>query len=95
MLPLATRVTVTSTLSEACSRHSAPCATICSSSPSVVTQIAAEMERQGMTRYALAKAAGMPAATLGRILSGERPDPQLSTLERLADALGWKVGLTK
>ncbi len=60
-----------------------------------VEDIATEMERQGLTAYRLAKDAGIPAATLGRILAGERPDPQLSTIVKLAAALGYEVMLAK
>lgn len=59
----------------------------------LVAEIAAEMEGQGMSRNALAVRAGVPAATVTRILSGDRPDPQLSTLVRLAGALGKRVAL--
>jgi transcriptional regulator with XRE-family HTH domain len=59
----------------------------------LVAEIAAEMDRQGITRNALAVKAGVPAATVTRILSGERPDPQLSTLVRLAEVLGKRVTL--
>lgn len=59
----------------------------------IVAEIAAEMDRQGLTRYALAKRAGVTPAVLGRVLSGERPDPQASTLIKLAGALGKRVAL--
>jgi transcriptional regulator with XRE-family HTH domain len=52
-----------------------------------VRAIRSEMERQGLTAYALAQLSGIPAATISRIFSRCRPDPQISTLERLADAL--------
>jgi predicted transcriptional regulator len=51
------------------------------------------MERTGMTMYALAKAASVPPATVTRILSGVRPDPQLSTVLKLVDAVGLRVQL--
>lgn len=54
----------------------------------MLDQIRAEMERQNLTAYALAKRAEMPAATLTRILAGTRPRPEAATLERLAEALG-------
>lgn len=63
--------------------------------PAVVADIAAEMERQGLTEYALAKRARMPAATLNRILNGSRPDPRFSSLDRLAKALGMRVKLSR
>lgn len=61
----------------------------------LVAEIAAVMERQGVTRNALAVRAGVPAATVTRILAGDRPDPQLSTVVKLAEALGLRVGLVE
>lgn len=54
----------------------------------VVSALLAEMQRQGLTAYALAKKSGVSAVAIGRIASGERPDPQVSTLEKLAAGLG-------
>lgn len=54
-----------------------------------------EKNRQGLTEYALAKLAGMPSASVGRILNGERPDPQLSSVVTIAQALGCEVTLKK
>jgi DNA-binding phage protein len=54
-----------------------------------------ERDRQGLTEYALAKRAGMPSATIGRILNGERPDPQLSSIVTIAQALGCEVVLKR
>ncbi|HEX3152941.1 MAG TPA: helix-turn-helix transcriptional regulator [Gemmataceae bacterium] len=64
------------------------------SRPKLVVAIATEMERQGLSAYALGKLAKVPAATITRILSGDRPDPQASTVERLAAGLGAEFVLT-
>lgn len=44
-------------------------------------------EASGLSRYRLAKLAGVTQMNLGRLERG-RQDPQLTTLLRLADALG-------
>ena len=54
----------------------------------VVAAIAAEMDRQQVNRRGLATAAGLSATAVTRLFAGEREDPSLSTLLRLADALG-------
>lgn len=60
----------------------------------MVEAIIAEMERQGLTAYALAKRVKgekgkpFPAATISRILTGARSHPSAETLERLAEGLG-------
>ena len=59
----------------------------------LVSAIAGEMNRQGLTAYALGKRSGLPAATITRILSGNRPDPQVSTIEKLAAGLGTRFVL--
>ncbi len=46
---------------------------------------------QGVTQRELAKRAGISRATLARI-EGETATPDLSTLAKLADALGVEVG---
>ena len=61
----------------------------------LLDQIRAEMDRQDLTPYALAKRAEMPAATITRILTGVRPKPGAETLERMADALGAEFVLRK
>lgn len=66
----------------------------------MVKAIEAEMRRQGLTAYALAKRVRVddgkpfPAATITRILTGARPKPGAETLERLAEALGAEFVLT-
>ena len=57
----------------------------------VVAKIKAAAERQGYTRNALAVAAGVPATTVTRLFSGDRPDPHLSTVVKLARVLGLVV----
>lgn len=54
----------------------------------LLDQIRAEMDRQNLTAYALAKRAEVQPATVSRILTGTRPNPAAETLERLAAALG-------
>jgi transcriptional regulator with XRE-family HTH domain len=44
-------------------------------------------QRRGMTRYAIAKSAGMKQAQLSRIADGENV-PRLDTAERIAKAIG-------
>lgn len=61
----------------------------------LVAEIAAEMARQGLTRNALAVKAGVPPATVTRLFAGDRPDPQLSTVVKLAEALGRRVTLAE
>jgi transcriptional regulator with XRE-family HTH domain len=59
----------------------------------LVQLIADEMARQGLTANALAVRAGVAAATVTRVLKGERADPQVSTLQVMASALGGKFAL--
>lgn len=59
----------------------------------LVQLIADEMARQGLTANGLATRADVATATVTRILKGERPDPQVSTLQVLARALGSKFAL--
>jgi transcriptional regulator with XRE-family HTH domain len=54
----------------------------------LVPAVLAEMDRQKLSAYELGKRAGVPAATITRIQAGTRPDPQASTIEVLAAALG-------
>ena len=49
-------------------------------------------ERQGITRYRIAKAAGVHQSQLSRLLAGEKR-PRLDTAERIAEALGCEVRL--
>ena len=59
----------------------------------LIAEIAAEVERKEMSMYAVAKAAGVTATVAARVLAGQRPDPQLSTVEKLATAVGKRIVL--
>ena len=47
--------------------------------------------RQDLTQEALARRAGVTQGDLSKIESGERPNPSVATLKRLARALGVPV----
>ena len=49
-----------------------------------------QVEKRGLTRYQIAKAAGMPQSQVGRIASGESI-PKLDTAERIALAIGYRL----
>jgi transcriptional regulator with XRE-family HTH domain len=55
-------------------------------------QIRAVIENSGTTRYALARQVGVSESALSRFASGER-GLNLSTLDRLADALGLEISV--
>jgi transcriptional regulator with XRE-family HTH domain len=57
----------------------------------MATRIKSLRERRGMTQEQLAEKAGVSRTYLAR-LETARQDPTLSTLEKLAKALGVKVG---
>ena len=57
----------------------------------ILAEVVSEMTRLGMTKYKLAKLAKLPPATVTRIISGDRPDPQLSTVLKLVGAVGLRV----
>lgn len=48
-------------------------------------------EKRGMSQQELAQRAKVPQQTISMIESGQRPDPRIGTLGRLADALGCTV----
>jgi transcriptional regulator with XRE-family HTH domain len=48
--------------------------------------------RQDLTQEVLARRAGVTQGHLSKIESGERPNPSVATLKRLARALGASVG---
>jgi DNA-binding phage protein len=54
----------------------------------------AQAERKGASRYAIAKAAGMKVAQLGRIADGENT-PRIDTCERILAAIGVGMLLKK
>jgi len=45
------------------------------------------METMGLTQAELARKTDLPAATISRIASGQRSNPRLETLQRIAGAL--------
>jgi transcriptional regulator with XRE-family HTH domain len=51
-------------------------------------KIIAVMDGKEMSRADLSRKSGIAPPHITRILSGERPDPALSTAERIAKALG-------
>jgi transcriptional regulator with XRE-family HTH domain len=57
----------------------------------MAVRLKALRERRGMTQKQLAEKSGVGRSHLARLETG-RQDPTLSTLERLAKALGVKVG---
>jgi hypothetical protein len=59
----------------------------------IVASISAEMERRGVNSLGLSVMADLPASTVWRLFSGDRADPALSTVVRLAEALGMTVAL--
>lgn len=61
----------------------------------IVQSLIQEVERQQLSIYAVAKRAGITSSVAGRILNGERPDPQLSSVIAIAGALGCEVTLKK
>jgi DNA-binding phage protein len=52
----------------------------------------AQAERRGITRYQIAKLAGMPQSQVGRVASGESV-PTLDTAERIALAIGCRFSI--
>ena len=54
-----------------------------------------EAEARGETRYQIAQRTGVSQATLSRIVNRQTESVSLDTLERLVDALGIEVRLTK
>jgi len=52
----------------------------------------AQAEKRGVTRYKIAKAAGMPQSQIGRIASGESV-PKLDTAERIAQVIGVRLAI--
>ena len=55
--------------------------------------ILAEVKRQGVTGYALAKRAELPLSTMQRFLSGEG-SPTITSIEAVAKALGMAISVT-
>lgn len=55
------------------------------------TKIESVMVAKSVSRAELSKRSGIAPPNITRLLSGERPDPTLSTVERLAKALGCPI----
>ena len=49
------------------------------------------MKQQNLTMYRLAKLSGLPESSVNRLVWGQTPDPRVSSLKKIADALGVKV----
>lgn len=55
------------------------------------SKIRALLDAKGWTQAELSNRTGIARPNIARILSGDRTDPNLSTAERLAKALGCKL----
>ena len=55
------------------------------------SKVQSVMAAKSVSRAALSKRTGIAPPHITRLLSGERPDPTLSTVERLAKALGCPI----
>lgn len=55
------------------------------------TAIRAARESLGLTQQQAADAAGIARPNWARLEAGNRPDPQLSTVEAVAEAIGVRV----
>lgn len=61
----------------------------------LVRELDDERKRQGLTKAALAERSGVPAMSLRRLFTAEDPDPKLSTIMPISQALGRPLGLPK
>ena len=68
----------------------------CKSTPIAdqLRQIIHQAERQGITRYQLAKRSGVSEGQLSRLVHGE-VSPRLDSADRIAKALGYRFHLTE
>lgn len=57
----------------------------------LIQQLRAAIDASEMTRYEIAKRAGVPNSTLSRIMSGERQGVSFETLEKLCEVLGLEL----
>jgi transcriptional regulator with XRE-family HTH domain len=64
---------------------------VANSSTTLGKAIQRARERAGMTQAALAKALGVPQGVVARLETGGRPDPRLSTVLAVANALGVSI----
>lgn len=53
-----------------------------------IPKLKAAMERSGLSQRQLAISSGVSQPAVNQILTGKRLDPSISTVARLADALG-------
>lgn len=60
-----------------------------------VIQAIRDAEAAGITRAEIARRTGIPNSLLSRLVNREREGLTLDTLEKLADALGLEVKITK
>ena len=66
--------------------------------PRVLDQLRREIQRaekKGITRYRLSKLTGVGQATLSGFMAGRLQGLRVSTLESLAEALGFRIVLEK
>ena len=49
------------------------------------------MEQQNLTMYRLSKLSGVPESVINRLIWGQAKDPHISTVKKIADALGVKI----
>lgn len=59
---------------------------------SIKENLKREMDRVGMTQYALEKLSGVKQSSIGRILSGDTHSPKEETVRKLAKALNIETG---
>ncbi len=59
--------------------------------PVVCRNIRAQRHKAGFSQDKLSKIAGTTLATITKIETGQTPDPRISTVKRLADALNITV----
>ena len=55
----------------------------------------AQAERKGITRYQIAKASGLSKSTITNLMDGTSASPRLDVAERIAEAIGYKLDLTR
>jgi|SRR5579863_1922966 transcriptional regulator with XRE-family HTH domain len=60
-----------------------------------IADLNAERERHGITKEQLAKRCGIPGASMRRLFTRGASDVKMSTVEKIADALGISIELKK
>lgn len=58
----------------------------------IAEALSAEVERQGVSVYELAKRSKLSAGRIHSILDGSTPNPGILTVRRLLDAMGKSLG---